>query len=334
MTRSSVIRPEVWSAIAADPLDRGFVRRRILPKLPYDIFVGERRPSREPVLLLSIGDVNVAAPTRDASSRGLRVDIKSGGPSGIEIELVSTTRAGDELFHELASDVVGVLTESSGTASAAERVLARIEAWQSFFAKKREEFTPQLAAALFAELEVLQQGCLPALPPVEAARSWRGPDPALQDFQYGSAAVEVKSFRGHGPGEMTITSERQLDSTGTEHLFVALVRLDQRVEGAGSTIMDKIDEVRRELSTSLSALDVLERGLLAYGWHDSYGSHRPEKYTVRSCELFAVTPDFPRLIPERLPKSIKKVTYVIERGGLDEFLVTWEDLHSLLKESE
>lgn len=323
--------PDLWRVLAQDPAPRGLVRRRILPTSSHDAFIGELRPGRERVLLLEIKGSSATLPRRRPSSKGLIVDVDDSEAGKVKIRLKATSAAAAPLFAELADDVVGVLAAAPND-DAAALVLDRIVAWQLFFATKRDDFTAERAAALFAELHVLQAVFLPFLGHARAIDSWHGPDPAVQDFQVADLAVEVKSFRGTGAGHLMISSEQQLELTGVNRLYVAYVRLDQRPDGTGLTISDVINALRSEIAESGLATHLLEMRLLSAGWHDSYSDQRPETYAVRSMELFGVVDDFPRIISAGLPNGVGSVSYSIDRGAIEEFLIPWGDFSRILME--
>lgn len=324
---------KLWDKLSDDPLSLGLVRRRILPALKHDVYIGELRPGREHVLILEIRGTNDGLPRRRPSSKGLKVDVDNSTPNLVNIQLTSTSQAETPLFIELVDDVVGVLATAPGE-GAARRVLERIIAWQAFFSTRRDGFSVERAAGLFAELHILRQAFLPSVGATLAIDAWHGPDPALQDFQFGSIAVEVKSFRGIGPGHLAVNSERQLELIGLESLYVAYVRLDQRQQGTGWTLLNAIDSLRTAINDSAPAVSLLEQRLLSYGWHDSYADFRTEKYEVRSDELFHVKEDFPRITSIGLPNGVGGVSYSVDRSAIEKFRIPWDVFVGVLKESE
>jgi hypothetical protein len=320
----------LWRELADDPASDGLIRRRVLPALAHDIFIGELRPGRERVLILEIAGEHTGLPPRRPSSKGLKVEVEDTEPDLVRIRLTSTARADASLFAEVANDVATTLSADPG-AGAAKRVLNRVVSWQNFFATRRDDFSLELAAGLFSELHVLREAFLPALGAGRAVAAWCGPEPAVQDFQVAALALEVKSFRGTGPGRLLISSERQLDLAGVESLFVAYLRLDQRQDGKGSTLLESINRVREALAESAPALHLFEQRLLSYGWVDSFAEYRTERYDVRAGEAFRVTEAFPRIIPASLPNGVGGVSYSVDRSAIEAFLVPWEDLAEMLK---
>ena len=328
-TMSSGIDPQIWTEIAAEYAVSGTVVRRVLPQLAHDVFVGEQRPHRERILNIDVADSLAYVPPNQ-SSRGLNVAVESHG-ANTRFRLCATSSGDNAIFSDFAADVVGVLASDPGT-GAATRVLERVMAWQTFFAQRPDAFSSERAAGLFAELAVLRHHILPLLGPVSAMVAWAGPDPGVQDFQYRRLAVEVKAFRGTGPGHLTVSSERQLETVGDESLFVAYLRIDQRREGTGLTVADAVDAILEEIESSATAINMFEEKLLHYGWHASYSEFRSERHEIRSDELFAVRDGFPRIVSTSLPSGVGRVSYRVDRSAIESLLVSWDEVAKLATE--
>ncbi|OBA65317.1 hypothetical protein A5633_04115 [Mycolicibacterium elephantis] len=74
--------------------------------------------------------------------------------------------------------------------------------------------------------------------------------------------------------------------------------------------------------------------LLSYGWHDKFAAARIEKYEIRSLEMFAVQPDFPRIVSSGLPMGVGGVSYSVDRSAIDEFLISTDEFADRLKEQQ
>lgn len=315
----------LWGELNADPAPGHLVRRRVMPHLRHDVFLGETRPQRERVVIMELFDDDPRLPKLGPSPKGLKIDVDTRRPGCVRIVLTTRASAAEALFTELSLDLLRVVAadESNGIA---QRVLNRLLGWKHFFALDPVGFGPESAAGLFSELFVLRTLLLAATDGISALESWTGPNPSLHDFQHGRIAVEVKSFRGNGLGRLTISSESQLETTGVDGLYLAYLRIDQREHGNGQTIRETIDEVRAHFSDDVSASFLLEDRLRSYGWRDGLTSARPEKFSIRSAEYFGVFEGFPRLIPTGIPIGITSVSYAVERSALDHYLVTRESV--------
>lgn len=327
---NELLDPALWARIAEDPLPAGVVVRRVLPDLPHDVFIGEVRPSRNRVLELSVLGAASNMPNEWRQSKGLEIAVDATDLGRTKVRLRSLTKLGDPLFAELASDLVSTLASFPG-ADAATRVVERVLAWQEFYARRGEPFSEEQAAGLFGELTVFGGCFVGALGTSNVTYGWTGPDPALQDFQFDDVAVEVKTYRGGGAGQMKISSERQLEHVGITDLYLAYVSLDQRQAGTGVSLLGLINSVRQQLSDSVPALHLFEGKLLNCGWHDSHANFRNERYEVRLVEFFLVADAFPRLVASEVPTGISNVSYLLQRSALDPYLIERDAVLSHLR---
>ena len=327
---SELIPIETWERLAEDPATGGTVVRRILPGLKHDVFIGETRPDGLLVLNLEVFETSAGLPRRLPTTHGLDVKLDVESPHRVGLRLMSTSSLGHPLFRELAEDVARTLSIDPGEGCAA-RVVERVMAWQTFFARQGDPLSKEKAAGLFSELVVLRELIVPTLGPYPGVVAWTGPDPAIQDFQHETLAVEVKSYRGVGSGRLQISSERQLELTGAAALFVAYVELDERSDGTGRTLLELVDGTRAAVSGSLAAAHQLEVKLLSYPWRDGFAEFRDERYEIRRLEYFRVEDGFPRIVSADLPSGVGAVSYIVDRSALDDFEVAADSVAEMLK---
>ena len=119
---------------------------------------------------------------------------------------------------------------------------------------------PEARRGLFGELTFLREHLLPPARRREAVAAWTGPTAAHQDFQLPGAAIEVKTSSGKEPQTLVISSERELDDTGTGRLILAHLSLDERRGGSGESlnvVVERARDARRPTPPHESLLDDL-----------------------------------------------------------------------------
>ena len=323
---------EVWAEIAADPAQHGTVVRRVLPGSRHDIHLGQHRPSRQRFTEIRLLGTTVGpVPHHVPRTHGLEIKVVLEAPDRAVVNLTETTGLPTDQYEELIADTLGVLAAAPGDGAAA-RLVERLVAWQQFFARSGSSLTSDAAAGLFAELSVLTQVVAPIIGGPDAVLCWTGADLGLQDFQFPRGSLEVKSYRGGGTGKLHISSERQLDITGSGNLALAYVELDQRTDGAGQTLADVVGTTRELVASSTDATMQLNNKLLQAQWRDGVGDARPERYAVRCIDLLHVREGFPRLTPNCLPVGIGDVRYRIDRSAVEEFVIDSATLADLLEQ--
>lgn len=156
--------------------------------------------------------------------------------------------------------------------------------------------------------------------------NWGGPTGEPQDFQFPSAAVEVKTSQSRtGPRTHRISSVLQLDDPNVENLYLISYRIKLHANGSRK-IFEIVDEVLRtpEFANS-DAIEKLNRALSDVGLTRS----SPSKYLafdVIDCRLYRVKGDFPRLFATDVARnsSVFDVKYSIDISGSDEYLLADE----------
>lgn len=309
----------LWQEITTDSMAAGSIMRRVHPELSHDVFLGESRPGGQRFLALALHGPVGEVPQLKRLSRGVDVKVILETATRAAVQLTETTQSHSSLFQELVDDVVALLVAEPGDGAAA-RIVERVMAWQSFFATSRAGLSAEQEAGLFAELYILRRTLIPDMGAPAAIRAWAGPHGAHQDFHTASGALEVKSFRGIGPGHMRITSERQLEEIGAGALFLAYVELDERTDGTGESISQAVGATRQDVSGSVAASIDLQDKLLQVGYHESQADRYTDKFSVRGMTYYRVEGAFPRLTSAHLPTGIGKVSYQLDQAAI----LDWE----------
>lgn len=318
----------IWDSLGRDASRAGTVRRRVLPESGHDCFLLLHPNSGRRALRLIAHDQGRVPDAPAPSAEGFQVERTVTGDT-VDVTVALTDPALLDPFLSLVEDLVGVVGTAPRERTAAT-VISRISAWMAFFQSKGVGMSREAAAGLYAELSVLR--ALTHIVGGDAAvESWTGPEKSRQDFVFPHAAMEVKSWRGTGPANPTITSEHQLDTDGTGNLRLAIITLDQRTAGPGERIADAVEALRTALAPSPAAVIAFNTKLVEYGWAGPVPAHRIEVYTVQLWEDFEVGPSFPRLVPGALPAGISHVSYRIHRSEIEPFLIRDNDLEKWLK---
>jgi hypothetical protein len=169
--------------------------------------------------------------------------------------------------------------------------------------------TPDEQAGLFGELWFLTGHLVPAAGRLAAVQAWLGPFGALQDFQTGAWAVEIKTTRQAAPAAVRIANERQLQSDGLDFFGLVIVALEPRL-GGRPTLLDAVAQARESVQPDPAALAALQGLLLSAGFADSHAPRYMHiSYNVRWSLACEVSADFPRITEHDLPAGVGEVSY-------------------------
>ena len=246
-----------------------------------------------------------------------------------------TTQFGVRLLNHVYSDVFAILAEdiaprvaaAADEKSAARVMLDRLNRWQKFLSARADGLSVSRQRGLFGELYFLRYVLLPQVDVPSAVMAWRAPERSHQDFQFASASIEVKTTTAKQPQDIRITSERQLDSTGTSALFLFVAVLDEReVEPNGTvqgeTLPAAVAALRNLLGSNNVPRDTFDDRLLDAGYLDADAPRfEARRFALRSQQCFQVVDGFPRLLEGSLPSGIGDVSYALSLAACAPFAV-------------
>ena len=319
---------DVWKDMEATrhPGSTGFLRRRIRPDSNRDIFLGLEKPADHRMLLLHLTQAVADTVRAPATTRNIELLIhRDVGDGEAVLELRLVDRAYQEIFSILADDLINVLVTARTEVSAVEAFIARFERWQQFFTRSGPAGLGEEAQrGLYGELWFIGNCLMETLDHLSAVSAWTGYGRTAQDFQLGDVAVEVKATTAKQPQHLSIASERQLDDTGVDALFLFHLSLDVR-QGDDRTLPLLVDTLRAALGEHTVARGHFEESLLMAGFIDAHRARYDHTaYTVRQASVFHVRDDFPRLVESGLPGGVGNVRYSVAVSECSRFTVDTE----------
>jgi hypothetical protein len=307
-----LISKRVWERLEGDAsVGPGHLRQRIPVDAPVDVYVAVEKPSGSRVLALGFDEPPHTSLAQAVQLRGLRV---SEAPFAMEQKpwtvSIATSRAEDnQIFGELADDLVSVVAASSTGDQASDALAVRLECWHRFLDHSGSNgLSPEAQVGLYGELWCLRELLTPAVAVAEAVRSWRGPLGGAQDFQGAGWSVEVKASRQLAPATVRISNERQLDAP-KGFLSLLVVGLEERSHSP-ETLPEIVASIRASVVNAPGASPAFEDRLLSAGYLDVQADRYVDTgFTVRHVAAYAVGDTFPRIIEQMLPAGVGKVAY-------------------------
>jgi hypothetical protein len=123
-----------------------------------------------------------------------------------------------------------------------------------------------------------------------------------------AGSVEVKSTATNQPQIVRVSSERQLDETGTPALHLLHVSLDVHRD-SGESLPQIVDGLRSAIAGGTGAA-LFDDRLLDAGYADLHApKYAHTGYTVRETNFFELRDGFPRITEHDLPPGVGGVSY-------------------------
>lgn len=293
--------------------------RRADPDHPFDFYYAVNAES-QPMLVLQLSsavrwDQNFP---RLKGLRALWIDKTH------ELHLVLAKAQDVDLFALLCKDLIRCTSGAQSDADCIELLCARLLKWQRLLSKGGPHLLGEHEIrGLFAELSFFQQELLPRFGP-EAVQAWKGPSGFPQDFAADNKVFEIKSHLVGSPQSVRISSPTQL-WVDSSNLYLCVYHLAV-VSAGGKSLGALVDELNAVLGAFASATEEFEEKLGSLGYLD-LPEYRAQAFALVKKDAFAVTDDFPRIIPSTLMTGIQEVTYGIQLAALSPFesTIPWSE---------
>jgi hypothetical protein len=234
-----------------------------------------------------------------------------------------------DIFSILCEDLIFGVSEISTEETLVEKLLERLAKWQSLFEKVgKQGLSDEAQRGLYGEIYFLRFFLNNSSDKNYCLKSWLGPEKSVQDFQYSNWAVEVKTTYGNNHQKIHITSERQLDDSIIDKIFLYHLSLDIRV-GNGESLNSLIDDVSEILKEKTMASNLFKLKLLESGYYEMHKPLYEERgYTIRQENLYQVYGNFPRITENQIPLGVGDVKYSIVLSESEEWRINQETLLS------
>lgn len=322
-----------WEGLEPPPDADVINARRVDAKLPWNFYWARSSDRR---CLLILGHKEESAPqNRLPVIKGIDVSLSDSDQQGQRmLTLKLHDSAQRDIFHRLCLDIVASASRANSEREAVELTLARTWRWHHLLrGGTRQKLSPEEQKGLIGELGVLQGLLLPVLSAFDAVAAWRGPLGAPKDFEIGRVCVEAKARRGAAEPYVLISSEHQLDLTGTDALFLHVVELAAATDQSEDAfnVCGLANDIHQQIAgIDASAADHFDALLAAAGLNreEDYSDSRWIRGPDR---LYRVDAGFPSVTPGQFPSGVSGVRYAVSLPDCEPWRVSSDEFRAALK---
>lgn len=237
-----------------------------------------------------------------------------------------------DIFSILCEDLIVSVSKLVTEESIIRAALNQLEKWKSLFEKYNSiGLTPSEQQGLFGELHFLQKYLSYNFEQTSILNTWVGVDKALRDFQYNNWALEVKTTAGNNHQKASISSERQLDETLLENLYLYHLSVEVS-KGNGENLNNKIASIRHKFENNTIALNIFNAKLLEVGYFDKHAEIYKERcYQLRQENFYKIEKDFPRIKENEIRDGVGDVKYSVILSQCKEYLISENTIFNTLQ---
>jgi len=326
---------QIWEELENDKsFSHGLLLRRYSGAVLPDVYVAMQHPEKLLCICVSISDsieINISA---FSNLQEIQVDLfpspTQTRKNSLVFKLLNFQHK--DIFTVLCEDLITSIAKETNERKLVKEILNRFEKWKSLFNKiGLQGLTPEEQRGLFGELYFLRKYLLFNRNFLDVVNTWIGTERQVRDFQSGTWALEVKTTHGNNHQKVHISSERQLDITNLNDLFLYHLSLEQ-MQNSGETLNDIVDSIIAILQNDTLALNKYKAKIYEVGYFDLQRNlYETVGYHIRQDVFYKVEHDFPRIQESEIRVGVGDVKYSIILSQCTTFIIDENEVFDIVK---
>ena len=218
----------------------------------------------------------------------------------------------DNIFELVISDLCDKIIHLQNGINLNSTLIRVLNEWKIFFEKQENEILSiEKQKGLVGELYFLKEYLFQKYSFSESLLFWTGSEKTNHDFQIFCKAVEVKTTASKQHKKFIISSEKQLDSTGLEHLYLSLFSLNMHSNMTERSLPALIREIYSLIHEEMVATFQFQIKLAKYGYNEANAEKYRMGFSLFEMNFFEVVDGFPRLLEGNLPDGVGDLKYSV-----------------------
>lgn len=231
----------------------------------------------------------------------------------------NTENISESIISDICERVIKI--QNKGNLSIA--LVKVLNEWKIFFEKQENEILSiEYQKGLFGELIFLKDYLFCKYSFAESIFFWTGCDRTTHDFQILDNAIEIKTTSSKQHKKFSVSSEKQLDNIGLEHLYLSLITLNLHHNLPDRTLPSLIKEILIHIEGDSVATFQLHIKLAKYGYNEKLAEKYTTGFTLNEIRFFEVIEGFPRLLQSDLPDGVGDLNYSVVVAACGPFEIT------------
>lgn len=306
---------QIWEELANDTsFAKGLLLRRYSGSVLPDVYVALQQPEKLLCIASSISENVEVNISQFDNLQEIQIDLfpdpNQKGKNTLLFKL--TNNQHKDIFSVLCEDLIESITSETNEVQLVKTILNRFEKWKSLFTKIISEgMLPEEQRGLFGELYFLRKFLQINNNYQFVLNTWIGTAGEVRDFQMNNWALEVKTTHGNNHQKIQVSSERQLDTTHLDKLFLYHLSLE-KVQESGESLNQIIATISTMLKADTIALNRFKSKLYEAGYFDQhFALYDSIGYFIRQDTFYIVENEFPRIQEHEIRSGVGDVKYSI-----------------------
>lgn len=324
----------IWTELENDKsFSHGLLLRRYSGSIIPNVYIALKSPEQFRCIAASVSNSITISLGTFSNLKDICVELiqddKRPGCNILLLKLISNQHR--DIFSVLCEDLMTSISSVNNETQLVKELLNRFEKWKSLFDRAATQgLSEEEQRGLFGEVYFLRKFLTKNCSSLDVVNSWVGPEKQIRDFQSGSWSVEVKTTYGNNHQKILVSSERQLDTSNLENLFLNHISLDSR-QMSGETLNQLIESVLGVLENDFTTLTRFKNKILSAGYFDQHKNYYEHTgYFIRQDVTFLVEQNFPRIEEVDIRDGVGDVKYSIIVSHCSDFIRTDDQVFNTL----
>lgn len=309
--------------------DELIIKTRIDILSQFNCFAATNHLTGNHLYLMELSSHTLIPEFKNSSFKGVRIDILDLDDSK-ELNIYLIDNELKDIFSLFVENIVEEITNLPTENEAITITSNVIQKWKKLFDKLNTQgLTLEQQKGLLGELLFLNELIDSNINPDYLLNCWTGPDYEDKDFTLGAICFEIKFTISKLP-RIKITSERQLDTSNVENLFLNNY-VSETLKENGISLNSAVDIIRDKISNNSATLKYFNEKLESAEYYDEDRDNYNAQYGVKSRSLYQVNDSFPKLTTDSLPQGIYNTSYYIENSAIEDYRIDFDTIINELK---
>ncbi len=324
----------IWNELENDlSFSHGLLLRRYSSEVLPDIYIALKSPEKFRCIAVSLNNNLSINFSTFSNLRDISIEISpdelNPGKHMLLFKLLSNQHR--DIFSILCEDLISSIAVVIDETRLVKELLNRFEKWKSLFDRATSQgLRVEEQRGLYGELFFLRKLLHKNSDFQIMVASWVGAEKQIRDFQYGSWGVEVKTTHGNNHQKILISSERQLDPSNLENLFLYHLSLEAS-QNNGESLNSMVQSIFALLNDDIVSLNRFRNKLLEAGYFTLHEyQYEGIGYFIRRDDFYKVEQMFPRIEESEIRKGVGDVKYSIIVSQCFDYIRTEEEVLRIL----
>ena len=320
----------IWTELELEmPPESGILYKRLSGEVLPPVYIALKYPEKIRCVAAHLDSGSVISSDNLSNLRDIRIEkmIDNKNPGKCFFLILLANKQHKDVFSTLSEDLINRVSSIIEENELIKQLINRLEKWRLLFEKIGQQgLSDEAQIGLYGELFFLRKFLHNTENKLFCIDSWKGPEKAVQDFQYSNWAVEVKTSHSKNQQKIHISSERQLDTNIIPKIFLYHLSIEVR-DNFGESLNTIVDGLNDFLNSDTLASNSFKMKLLETGYF-TYHAHLYENtgYSIRKEKIFHIKDDFPRITESLISSGVGDVRYSIIVPANPKWLFTESDL--------